>query len=239
MKKTYLVLPSLAFIFLIGMSASYVNADEDYTVYTIDYPIHVGVILSENCKTMIKNNWTTTCPTYEEINNVFPDTSNFMSGKLKIIDGIFQRDTPLIEKHFNYYYNYDDNVFWVDPPLNTQNRIKVIEIKSNKLEYKIFDTITNQSSRKITDDMTQYLGQFRYTDSLCKNSYIDSSHWKFLINDTKNFMLNNCNTNSTSLNIIKETILPKTEIIISDSPNWQYQQWLKESQKLCKTLCFE
>lgn len=229
-------------IICLGLVVSFtpINAehiDEHPIIYTVEYPTHVGVTLSKTCEVLIKNNYTTTCPTYEEINNLFPDTSVFLSGGLKNIDGFFQRESPIYEKHFNYYFNLDESIFWVDPPENIQTRIKIIKIESTILDHTISDD--SISSGAISGDRIQYLGQFRTTDTSCNNSSIDSRYWKFLINDTKNFMMNECITNSTSLNSIKEIIIPKTEISILDSPNWQYQQWLKESQKLCKTLCFE
>jgi len=35
---------------------------------------HVGIVLSQSCLTMVKNNMTTNCPTYEQLEALFPDT---------------------------------------------------------------------------------------------------------------------------------------------------------------------
>ena len=75
----------------------------------------VGITLSKTCQSMIKNNFTTNCPTYEEILTLFPDTTNQqVSGEFQYIDGIYQRGPTDFKNHFNFY-TYSDNVVWVEP----------------------------------------------------------------------------------------------------------------------------
>ena len=61
----------------------------------------VGISLSKSCIAMIKNNFTTDCPTYDEILVLFPDNTNQdISGKFVYKDGYLQRDTTKYINHF-------------------------------------------------------------------------------------------------------------------------------------------
>ena len=51
-----------------------------------------GISYDNTCKTMIKNNITSNCPTYEDIITLYPDTSiKGVSGEFGYRDGIYQR----------------------------------------------------------------------------------------------------------------------------------------------------
>ena len=90
----------------------------------------IGVKLSQSCTTMIKNNITNNCPTYEELAQL--DTSNTrFSGEFGYEDGWYHRlDSPF--KNGFESYKYDPTIrIIVDPPSNHQSRIKMITIENN------------------------------------------------------------------------------------------------------------
>src|SRR3990167_8389804 len=95
-----------------------------------------GISYDNTCKTMIKNNVTSNCPTYEDIITLFPDTSNQdVSGKFGYYNGIYQRGPTKFHDSFEYYRFGDRPILFVDPPVETKSRVKLIEIKANLDQY--------------------------------------------------------------------------------------------------------
>src|SRR3990172_7744127 len=68
-----------------------------------------GISYDNTCKTMLKNNLTTTCPTYEDIITLFPDTSNkFVSGDFGYYNGLYQRLPTKLHNSFEYYRTFSN-----------------------------------------------------------------------------------------------------------------------------------
>src|SRR3990172_6828162 len=100
------------------------------------YAENFGITLDNTCKTMIRNNISSNCPTYEDIITLFPDTSNQdVSGKFAYYNGVYQRGPEKLFDSFEYYRFWDRPILFVDPPMETSIRIKLITIRANLDEY--------------------------------------------------------------------------------------------------------
>jgi hypothetical protein len=65
--------------------------------------INFGIVLDNTCKTILRNNVTSNCPTYEDVITVFPDTSiQDVSGRFDYFDGIYQRGPEKLHNSFEY-----------------------------------------------------------------------------------------------------------------------------------------
>lgn len=195
---------------------------------------HYGIVLSNTCITMIKNNLDSNCPTYEELNTIFPDTSNRqVSGDFVFKDGYFQRDITSMKNHLNYYSFQDRVVTWIDPPGDILNNIHVITIETSLPEYKI------EKLSHSLDHNTIYLGHDRHVDTRCNKASITATDWLFLTGDTMRFMSNDCDPKFTTFDHVKTVLQEKTEFDISTSYKWKLDSWLAEIKETCRGLCFE
>ena len=187
-----------------------------------------GIMLDNTCKTMIKNNISSNCPTYEDIITLFPDTSNRkISGEFGYYNGFYQRLPTKFIDSFEYYHFGDNNILFIDPPAQTAERIKLIEIKANLKEYKL----PNNKSYD-TKNHTLTLGVGRYI-SACQHAYIDSSNWTYLLGDTIFHMQHGCSEDSTTYVSKTTTQLNKTKHDISTSYKYKLAQWQKEMINKC------
>ena len=191
-----------------------------------------GIILSNSCKTMLKNNITTNCPTYEQILSVFPDTSNRrMSGDFNYIDGILQRAEPQYENHYDQY-RYDTlNLMWIDPPGDVLDKISLITIAPDDFTYKI--------KGQVMTNNTLLVGDSRYINTKCHDATISAKLWLFLLGDTIQLMNHNCDRNYTNFDEVKKRIYEKTEHDITTSYKYKLDKWIKETKIRCKQKCFE
>ncbi len=152
---------------------------------------HIGISISGVCM------GSDTCPTYEDILAVFPDTSNQnWSGDFKYIDGIYQRDHQINQYHFEYYKsNNQYDVVWIDPPADIRKQIKMINIEVDLPAYKVLD------SDKMIDGKVTW-GHTRYVDTGCREATIEAYSWIYLTGDTMRYMQNNCDEEYTNFNSI-------------------------------------
>ena len=192
-----------------------------------------GIVLDNTCLAFLKNNLTTNCPGYEIINLIFPDTSNRkISGDFVIKQGIFQRQEPQYEHHYNNY-RYDENKdrIWIDPPGDVIDKLKLITITPHDFIYKIGgQTITNSSI---------LIGQGRYITPNCSDAIITANNYLFLLGDTMKTIKENCAPGSSNFNEIKIKTWEKTVHDITTSYKYQLDKWIKESLIKCKGKCFE
>src|SRR3990172_13377436 len=193
-----------------------------------------GISYDNTCKTMIKNNVTSDCPTYEDIITLYPDTSiKGVSGEFGYRDGIYQRLPTKFINSFEYYRHWDRPILFVDPPVETATRIKLIEIKANLDQYLLRGG--TQSYNSIDHTLTMGIG--RYIDS-CRLAYVDAAQWIFLVGDTLNHMNNNCSTDSTKFNSTIITKLGKVEHDITTSYKYKLEQFQKAAIEQCgKKVC--
>src|SRR3990167_5575343 len=198
------------------------------------YADNFGISYDNTCKTMIKNNVTSDCPTYEDIITLYPDTSiKGVSGEFGYRDGIYQRLPTKFINSFEYYRHCDRPILFVDPPVETATRIKLIEIKANLDQYLLRGG--TQSYNSIDHTLTMGIG--RYIDS-CRLAYVDAAQWIFLVGDTLNHMNNNCSADSTKFNSTITTRLGKVQHDITTSYKWKLEQWQKTMIEKCgKKVC--
>ena len=201
---------------------------------TIAHAEFFGISYDNTCKTMLKNNVTSNCPTYEDIITLFPDTSNQdVSGKFSYHNGFYQRGPTKFIDSFEYYRFWDRPILFVDPPVETATRIKLIEIKANLDQYLLRGE--TQSYNPTDHSLTMGLG--RYIDS-CRLAYVDAAQWIFLVGDTLNHMNNGCSADSTKFNSTITTRLSKVTHDLTTSYKWKLEQFQKAAIEQCgKKVC--
>lgn len=215
LSRLFIVSSFIIVIVLIGSSPPLIHAE------------FFGVVLDNTCLTMHKYNISSNCPTYEDILTIYPDTSNHdISGYFDYKDGIYQRTFTKIHNSHEYY-RFSDNVFFVDPPIDTRDKIKIIEIRANLKNYLLPDKRTFDSENR-----TLTMGKNRYIEN-CYNAYINSEFWINLLGDTINHINNNCSKESTRYNDTFTTQLNKTVHDISTSYKWKLELWQKEMINRC------
>lgn len=193
---------------------------------------HYGIVLSKTCTTMIKNGLDTNCPTYEELNTLFPDTSNqVVSGKLESFDGMYQRNNDIKNGHWGFYRFHETSTIWIDPPGDIRDRINLIIIEPRLPEYKLagMQTMTNN---------TISLGHDRYIES-CKVATLSATDWLFLVGDTMRYLQNDCDPKFTTFDHIRKKVFEKTEFDISTSYKWQLDNWIAKVKAECAIICKE
>ena len=198
------------------------------------YAENFGITLDNTCKTMIRNNISSNCPTYEDIITLFPDTSKQdVSGKFSYYNGFYQRGPTKFIDSFEYYRFWDRPILFVDPPVETATRIKLIEIKANLDQYLLRGG--TQSYNPTDHSLTMGIG--RYIDS-CRLAYVDAAQWIFLVGDTLNHMNNGCSADSTKFNSTITTRLGKVQHDITTSYKWKLEQWQETMIEKCgKKVC--
>lgn len=203
-----------------------ISPSSNFTGYTKK----IGVTLASSCITLIQNNITTTCPTYEDL--VHLDSSiQRVSGEFTIIDDFFQRLNSNYEESWRWY-DFDNNLrVFIDPPNGMAERIKMIEIRNNFGIYEV-DILNNV----LNNPRSLVYYKDRSIDN-CENAVISSDKWQLLLNDTIKYLQSNCEDGMTQFNSTEIIPLPRTEIDITTSPQWQYEQWVKQALIDCKQRC--
>ena len=196
---------------------------------------HFGITLSKTCTTMLKNNITTTCPTYEELLTVYPDTSNkIISGDFEFKDGLYQRNMGMAKSNHVEFYKYNtETVMWIDPPSDIMARTQMIIIEPTLPEYKI----TGVSGTIINGTLST--GHDRWINPNCSEIVVSSTDWLLLVGDTLNLLNHDCDMEYSNYNHIKEKVFEKTEMDITTSYKYQLAQWVDQAKKDCLTLCRE
>jgi len=193
-----------------------------------------GITLDNTCITMLKNNITSDCPTYEDIITLFPDTSKQdVSGKFEYYNGFYQRGPTKFINSFEYYRTWDRPILFIDPPVETASRIKLIEIRANLDQYLLRGE--KESYDPIEHSLT--LGKNRYIDS-CRLAYVDAAQWIFLVGDSIFHMNNGCSADSTKFNSTITTRLGKITHDITTSYKYKLEQFQKAALEQCgKKVC--
>ena len=188
-----------------------------------------GIALSRTCLSMISNGISSDCPTYQEINTLFPDTTNpDIAGKFKIIDGLYQRDTPPVKNPWRFYYYSIEPVLWVDPPSDARSRLIMITIESSLPEYK-----TGDESKKM-DDYSISFQKDRWVDDKCHEAKVTAKTWVYLTGDTLNYLKHSCDKAFTSFDGTVKMEFLKSYQDISTSYKYKHDLWIKENLIKCK-----
>lgn len=197
--------------------------------------LDIGIALSKQCITMIKNNFTNNCPGYDEILSIIPDTSNpKYSGGFEYVDGFYER-AEITEWKGNQlrYYEFDDPIVWIDPPGEIRRLIKMITIENTLPDYLIRGVSFRMENNTIT------MGHERFVSSGCYTSSIAGQNWLFLLGDTLHYMNNDCDPEFTQFNSTKIYYQEKSYQDIATSYKYQFDKWIAESKINCLTICKE
>ena len=186
-----------------------------------------SIILSNTCLTSIKANLSTNCPTYEELNILYPDTS-----KPEISGGFvdwpyYHREPAPYKEHYEYYKQMGlTKTVWLDPPADIVEGMPRIIIAASDFTYKITD-------QNVTDSSI-IVGKNRYVSSTCTYIIISATNWFYLLGDSINYLLHDCQPAYTNFN---EKITIEWERTIHDittSAKYQLDKWIKESKEKAK-----
>jgi len=193
---------------------------------------NIGIELSQSCLIMIKNNFVTNCPSYEDIINL--DTSNTrISGNFITIDGFFHRDVPPLQKSWRWYDMDKTARIFVDPPSGMSDKIRMILIVPN------FDTYYQKNDMirpHIGSDNMQEQDRILYHDRYmkgCKEATINAGNWKNLLGDTITYMQNDCNPSFTQIDTVEIISVNKTQFDISTSWKWKNDIWMNWIKEFC------
>lgn len=160
---------------------------------------------------------------------LFPDTTNpKISGDFKLIDGIYQRDTPPVKNPWRFYYYSTEPVLWIDPPSDARSRLIMITIESSLPEYKTGDESNKMNDYNIT------FQKDRWVDSKCKDAKITSKTWVFLTGDTLNYLKHGCDPSFTSFDGTVKKEFVKSYQDITTSFKWKHDTWVAENLIKCK-----
>ena len=186
---------------------------------------HIGIVLSDTCVNMIKNNIPNNCPDPHDLMDL--DTS------IKSISGYFDDDGFRIEPPLRNswrLYDTDDTprIFW-DPPKGMAERIKLIKIESKLPEYFLIENMS-------LDNGIRTWNEKRYVEN-CRQATISGEDWQMLLPDTIFLFHNKCK--SSDFNEVKFETMPFTNLPLDQTQYWKDKVWLEESKERCKGLCFE
>ena len=220
-----------------------------------DMDTKIGIKMSSTCETMLKNNFTTNCPTYKQLE--YLDTSDIsISGNFTTDEnGFYHRGDEIVNESYKFYWEDTATRVFVDPPSSMVDKMKMIYIQSNfntfifpqdiAIDDKFEIQITNKTdvygeNTKFTEYRDRVkiesFGLVSYNDRYiddCKIATINADDWQFLVEDTLHFMINNCDIDYTNFEEREITSPTKTEIDLTTSPNWVYQQWVKNTVENC------
>ena len=185
----------------------------------------VGIMLSNTCIAMLKNNLTTNCPSYETLMSFNWDTSKSQSGSFVFKNGYYHRDTPLVKNDYKLYSLNDYNII-MDPSPSMIQHIKTITISQNLESYLLpSDLVKVNNTRTIHKD--------RYVDS-CTHGIISADTWQQTLSDTIQYLRGGCTT--TLLGVVDAKQDETTIQDISTSSKYKHDQWIKEIKETHKQL---
>lgn len=217
MKNNYLV---LVWIFLAVVIISLV-----VPVFAVQGSPQYGIILSKSCLTMLSNNITTACPTYEEIAVLFPDNTNQKtSGKFDYKDGIWQRGQPKIFNPIQEYVFRPTSTLWIDPPGIVLNQIDIITILPSVPEYKIPINSTRMDDYNIT------FGVDRWINPNCSEIKITAKDWIYLTGDSLNLLSHNCDLSYSSFNGTVTHYFEKSYQDFTMSSKYKLEEFIKAAK---------
>jgi hypothetical protein len=172
----------------------------------------IGIDLASSC--------TEGCPTYAEL---FQLDSSDQSISGSIVNG--ERLPPDLQESWRWYDTDNEIRIIVNPPNGMAERIKMITIQPNLGAFVTVD------DRKLDGNVRTWHEDV-YIDH-CNDAVISGDNWKFSLPHTIFSMRLGC---PSVLGEFSE-VLPKSEIDITTSPNYQYSLWLAEAKENCKEAC--
>jgi len=146
-----------------------------------------SITVPDNCQS---------CPTYEELNLVYPDNTNkAVSGQLNENS----REWPNIQNEWKWYkeqgYSY---LIYYDPPPDIVNRSYHITIQPSIPTYKLEGGISKNLN--LTKSNEVVFASDRWVQVNCGSAAISAKVWASLLGDTMNYMKNGCDSTQTIFN---------------------------------------
>ena len=188
---------------------------------------NIGIVLSKLCITMNQNNFTSTCPSYEELLPL--DSSNTdVSGGFEYVNGDYTRMKAPYENSERWYDKDSQMRIFVDPPGTMASKIKIITLHPN------FDTYTGAEGVTVSDgEITRVVYHDRWVDSKCNKATVNTDKLLELLADTIFYLRNDCNSNATSF-VEKEIITTNaTDMDITTSQKYQDDKRLEYIKEHC------
>ncbi len=172
-----------------------------------------GISLDQNCLVMIKSNFTSSCPTYDEINLFFPGFDCPLSG-IKCLKYHEQKGSG--------------KGYMLNPDHDLRSRIKIIEIRANFDEY-----LLKGVDGYIAENNTLQFNNPIYTSR--GTTFIEADRWFTLLGATIWWL----DGGGPDPSVQRFEILNQTEHDITTSYKYQLEKWIEESKEKCKSKCFE
>ena len=160
-------------------------------------PDYVGLVLSQACIDMEKNNITSDCIKLDRLKNL-ESVNPLLEGVWVGLDSTYPHK---IYPTFKGVWNYYDGppVILVDPPSDFMKRARILTIQSNSFTWQSPNDINNNTQ------LVRHLDRFIQSDC---NEGIVSSDYR-LIRDTVLYMMSDCTkSNYNDLKIIHRTEIP-------------------------------
>lgn len=187
----------------------------------------VSVSLSKNCKTMLKYDLYTNCPTIQELFDTFDNTDDTVSGVM-VDDGFHDvKRVDIMNKHWRFYDTFNDfNLVMVDPDAPFQRASVNVEIQAR--EFKTLSVMGNNDMRSFNDGAYTVWKNFKITDN-CKRILVAPD--MELIAQAIEFAKNSCNGEVELLEstVVEQKTTPHDFKKWRDSPALVYQNWLKDA----------
>lgn len=215
-----------------------------------DYQI--GIKHDKTCQALIAAGDTWTCPTFEEISELFlevelkPEYQNLIDNEENRINQI--TNNAKVEKlssdciRFDLCYHFTKG-YWKDPSDFLSRSMDTITITANMkiqnaahLKYSDIAIITADNKREINFELNQL-----YISSNCKDAIFNpGSDWQYELGHLIYYMKLNCNDPSILTRVFDMNYTVTTEIHDYDpltSPNYQYRLWMEQAKDMCKVKC--
>jgi len=175
----------------------------------------ISISLDKSCLTLLENNMSSSCPTYDEIKGVFANTPCGYKG-----DACLKYFSQVGIKN-GYVINPDFSVF---------ERVKNVVIRANFDEFKMPGSGGgyNNTSHSLT------FGLGRFVDK-CHAAYVDAKLWLTLTGDSIWYLNNNCQSDFTYHTPNRVEQLHKVEHDIATSYKYKLEQWQKQVIEDCGT----
>lgn len=208
----------------------------------IDQKHLVGLSISKTCVTLLRNDIPTNCPSYADLINLDSSNTDVSGEFVTEDDGWFHRGPSSYEESWRWY-DYDDKIRLIlDPPLTMSSRIPMVTIENN---FGVYFAAGDHTINPVTlgngidsvgtySDSKRTYHSSRHIDR-CVEAVISADKWTTMLTDTIVMLRTGC-VNTTVQDRFEEYI-PRTEIDITTSPNWQYSQWVDAAKNSCKTIC--
>ena len=204
------------------------NANSDPDRY-----VDVSISLSKNCKTMIKYDLYTNCPTIRELFDTFDNTDDTVSG-IMIDDGFHDiQRVDIMQKHWKFYKDMDNfNIVMVDPDADFQRNSINVEIQAR--EFKTLSVMGSNDARGFSDNEYTVWKNFKVTDN-CKRILVAPD--MELIAQAVEFAQSKCRGDvDLETDVIKRNPTLHEDKNWRDSPALVYQNWLKNAIAVNKLL---